>query len=125
MLKLIFRKKLKMMDNKSLKIDEPVSQSEEFNDNENNSLNNCESRLALLELKVDNSILTQEKRNIKIIKLSLMNLGLKSITLCILAVALFLGANRYQDLTLWGIGICLVIFALVEFIDGDGLKNLW
>lgn len=118
-----------MIKKDSLKIDDIDFQSEEINNNENNSLHEIiydfENRLTLLETMTENSIIEQQKRNTKIIKLNLMNLGLKSITLCLLAVALFLGANRYQDLTLWGIGICLVIFAFIEFIDGNGLKNIW
>ena len=114
-----------MSDNNTFKRDEVFSDTEKSNTDINSSLYILHKRLVALEDYCQTLSGTQQKNDSKMVKIGLMNLGLKSITLCILAVALFLGANRYQDVTLWGIGICLVIFSLIEFIDGDGLKNLW
>lgn len=46
-------------------------------------------------------------------------LSLNAFALIIFSVVLFTSAQRYQDLTLWGIGVCLMLFALLQFLELD------
>lgn len=44
-------------------------------------------------------------------------LGLMACALCVFAVVLFLNARYYHDLTLWGVGLCLLVFGLIQFLE--------
>ena len=49
----------------------------------------------------------------------LFAIGLHALVLVFLAVLLFLSSQRYHDFMLWTIGICLLLFGLLEFLDLD------
>jgi len=46
-------------------------------------------------------------------------MALNAFLLVFFGMILFLSAKKYHDLTLWGVGVCLMIFALIEFLDLD------
>ena len=47
------------------------------------------------------------------------HLALSGFALLLFAVALFLNAQRYQSPVIWVIGICLLIFSLIDFLEID------
>lgn len=50
-------------------------------------------------------------------------LGLHALVLVLLAVLLFISARRYHDIMLWGVGFCLMLFSLLEFLDLEYLYS--
>lgn len=50
-------------------------------------------------------------------------MALHAFSLCLFAVVLFFDARRYHDITLWAIGVCLLLFGLIEFIELDFLTS--
>ncbi|MGV3525936.1 MAG: hypothetical protein ACO1RX_17055 [Candidatus Sericytochromatia bacterium] len=50
-------------------------------------------------------------------------MGLHALVLVLLAVLLFISARRYHDIMLWGVGFCLMLFSLLEFLDLEYLYS--
>lgn len=48
---------------------------------------------------------------------SLFASGLQAIAMVGMAVILFKASRQYFDLTLWGVGVCLLVFASLQFLD--------
>lgn len=47
------------------------------------------------------------------------SIGLQALTLIFMAVVLFLSSERYHDFMLWSVGICLLLFSVLQFLDLD------
>lgn len=47
------------------------------------------------------------------------SIGLQALTLIFMAVVLFLSSERYHDFMLWAVGICLLLFSVLQFLDLD------
>ena len=47
------------------------------------------------------------------------HLALSGFSLLLFAVVLFLNAQRYQSPVIWVIGVCLMIFSLIDFLEID------
>lgn len=54
---------------------------------------------------------------------SLLALSIQASTLLFLAVLLFIGARRYYDLMLWGIGLSLLIVSMLQFLELEFLHS--
>jgi len=44
-------------------------------------------------------------------------MGLQGVVMVVLAILIFRVSRQYHDFSLWAIGICLLIFALLHFLD--------
>lgn len=54
---------------------------------------------------------------------SMFALSLQASTLLFLAVLLFIGAQRYYDLMLWGIGLSLLLISMLQFLELEFLHS--
>lgn len=59
--------------------------------------------------------LGRELRHVR--RQSLFATGLQAIVLVALAIILFKASRQYFDFTLWGVGVCLLVFASLQFLD--------
>ncbi len=50
-------------------------------------------------------------------------MGLHALVLIILAVLLFISSQRYHDFMLWAVGLCLLLFSALEFLDLDYVQG--
>lgn len=50
-------------------------------------------------------------------------MGFQALIMIFLAVLLFFSARHYHDMMLWGIGLCLLLFSLMEFLDLDFVSS--
>lgn len=50
-------------------------------------------------------------------------MGLHALVLVILAVLLFISSQRYHDFMLWAVGLCLLLFSALEFLDLDYVQG--
>lgn len=48
---------------------------------------------------------------------SLFSMGLQAITQVVLAVILFKVSRQYMDFTLWAVGVCLLVFSSLQFLE--------
>lgn len=46
-------------------------------------------------------------------------MGMHALMLVFLAVILFVSSQRYHDFMLWAVGLCLLLFSALEFLDLD------
>ena len=46
-------------------------------------------------------------------------MGMHALVLILLAVILFISSQRYHDFMLWAVGLCLLLFSALEFLDLD------
>lgn len=53
----------------------------------------------------------------------LFTMALQGAILVFLAVILFLAARRYHDFMLWAVGLCLLLFGCLEFLDLEYLHS--
>ncbi|MGE3726360.1 MAG: hypothetical protein AB7I41_12460 [Candidatus Sericytochromatia bacterium] len=49
----------------------------------------------------------------------ILYLVLQAFSLLIFSVVLFLNAQRYHSPVIWAIGVCLLLFSLIEFLELD------
>ena len=54
---------------------------------------------------------------------SMMALSIQACTLLFLAVLLFIGARRYYDLMLWGVGLSLLVISMLQFLELEYLHS--
>ena len=88
-------------------------------DKQNNSYEN-EHQLHHFQRKIETYI---ENEFYKVTAQRALYMALHAFALCLFAVVLFFDARRYHDVTLWGIGVCLLLFGLIEFIELDFLTS--
>lgn len=50
-------------------------------------------------------------------------IGLQALVLIFLATVLFLSSERHHDFMLWAVGICLLLFSALEFLDLDYVQT--
>ena len=48
-----------------------------------------------------------------------MAIGVHALAMSVLAVVLFLSSQKYHDLMLWAVGLCLLLFSAIELLDLD------
>lgn len=48
---------------------------------------------------------------------SLFSVGLQAIAQVVLAVILFKASRQYMDVTLWAVGVCLLVFSSLQFLE--------
>lgn len=48
---------------------------------------------------------------------SLFSVGLQAIAQVALAVVLFKASRQYMDFTLWAVGVCLLVFSCLQFLE--------
>lgn len=53
----------------------------------------------------------------------LFSMGIHALVMLFLAVLLFISSRRYHDLMLWAMGLCLLLFSLLEFMDLDFIQS--
>jgi len=53
----------------------------------------------------------------------LFAIGIHALTMLFLAVILFVASRKYHDLMLWAVGVSLLLFSLLEFMDLDFLQS--
>lgn len=53
----------------------------------------------------------------------LFAMGLQALVLVFMAVVLFLSSDRHHDFMLWAVGICLLLFGMLEFLDLDYVQT--
>ena len=53
----------------------------------------------------------------------LFAMGLHALMMVFMAVILFVSSQRYHDFMLWAVGLCLLLFSLLEFLDIDYVQT--
>jgi hypothetical protein len=48
---------------------------------------------------------------------------LQSLALALIAVVLFINARYYSSMSLWAMGVCLLVFCLVDLLELDYLRS--